>query len=990
MRRSVVLVAMMAAMLASGTARGASPPNPPPITSPLPGQVVSPFDVHMEAGPFSDPDPASTHQCTDWEIWTLSPLERVWVTSCIGGVEKVHTHLADGVFENSHAGRTSLLYLTSYKLRVRFRDDTDLWSSYSELSFSTGGETQVFPLITNDVVSGATWRNELGSDLILASGAPAPSVRMEAGDGSLLLQFTGNDGLTNTVTNPPALPNDVPARVVVDGGSPGVSLPPSRIGFTDPIGVIHTIWLPTVTLGPAGQAIFWVSSEGSTYFGTPGQATPVFTSIARSSPVPWVVNRPGFEVEVVTSGLQLPVNIAFVPNPGPNPTDPYFYVTELYGTIKVVTRNGSTSNYATGLLNFNPTGNFPGSGEQGLAGIVVDPATGDLFAGMLYDAAPPDGPHYPKVVRFHSTDGGLTAATQTTVLAMPGELQGQSHFISNFSLGPDGKLYVHMGDGFDASTALNLSSFRGKVLRMNLDGSAPSDNPFYNASNGITSRDYIFAYGFRNPFGGAWRALDGKHYEVENGLGVNDRFARVDRGVSYGWDGNDATMLTNALYTWVETVAPVNIAFVQPETFGGSLFPASMQGHAFVTLSGPTYASGPSVKSIVEFTLGPTGTVLAGPDVFAFYNGTGKASAVGLASGPDGLYFTDLYKDQGAATPIDPGANVLRLRYRGFANFAASATNGPAPLSVSFSNLSDVPGATSWFWEFGDGTTSTAQNPNHVYGLNGTYDVRLTATGMNGVVVAEKSGHVVVGPTASGLVGLYYNGVDLADLQLSRVDPVVDLDWGTGPPAAGMPNDNFSVRWVGEVQPQFTQNYTFSTTTDDGVRLWINNQLLVDFWVPQAPMEHSGSISLQAGQWYPVRMEYFEAGGGAVASLSWQSTSQAKQIIPSSRLRTTNPNPVTGVDPSPPFVAKATLLPAVPNPVTNATRVGFALPRTGHATLRVYNVHGALVATLFDGVAEGQHVYEIPFRRDRLPGGVYFQRLEAAHTRLNRKLVLLP
>src|SRR5262249_46968205 len=160
----------------------------------------------------------------------------------------------------------------------------------------------------------------------------------------------------------------------------------------------------------------------------------------------------------VATGFQLPVNIAFVPNPGLAPGAPLYYVSELYGQIKVVRRNGVVSDYATGLLNYDPLGQFPGSGEQGLSGIVVDGASGDVFASMLYDAG---GPHYPKVVRFHSTDGGLTAATQTTILDMIGETQGQSHQVSNLSFGPDGKLYLHMGDGFDASTAQNLSSFRG-------------------------------------------------------------------------------------------------------------------------------------------------------------------------------------------------------------------------------------------------------------------------------------------------------------------------------------------------------------------------------------------------------------------------------------------------------------------------------------------------------------------------------------------------
>src|SRR5580765_1806766 len=84
---------VLALGLATGEARAQSPPNVPPITSPLSGQVVSPFDVHMEAGPFSDPSPGDTRFCTDWEIWTISPIQRVWLTSCITGAEKIHTHL---------------------------------------------------------------------------------------------------------------------------------------------------------------------------------------------------------------------------------------------------------------------------------------------------------------------------------------------------------------------------------------------------------------------------------------------------------------------------------------------------------------------------------------------------------------------------------------------------------------------------------------------------------------------------------------------------------------------------------------------------------------------------------------------------------------------------------------------------------------------------------------------------------------------------------
>jgi hypothetical protein len=81
--------------------------------------------------------------------------------------------------------------------------------------------------------------------------------------------------------------------------------------------------------------------------------------------VAWTPLQPGYMVEEVAGGFQLPVNIAFVPDPGTDPSDPLLYVTELYGTIKVVTRDGTVSDYETDLLNFDPTGDFPGSGEQG-------------------------------------------------------------------------------------------------------------------------------------------------------------------------------------------------------------------------------------------------------------------------------------------------------------------------------------------------------------------------------------------------------------------------------------------------------------------------------------------------------------------------------------------------------------------------------------------------------------------------------------------------
>jgi hypothetical protein len=436
-----------------------------------------------------------------------------------------------------------------------------------------------------------------------------------------------------------------------------------------------------------------------------------FHTRADVPPIPgapnWCILQPGYRIEEFSSGFSLPVNIAFIPNATGSPTEPLFYVTELYGTIKVVFGDGSFQDYETDLLNFNPTGEFPGSGEKGVTGIAVEPITGDVFVSLLYEAVGGEDPiHYPKVLRLHSTDGGRTASSQTTVIDMVGERQRESHQISNLSIGPDGKLYVHMGDGFEPNTAQDQHSFRGKILRMNLDGTAPSDNFFFNASDGITARDYTYALGFRNPFGGAWRSSDAAHYEVENGNSI-DRLARVTAGTNYNWAGSDDAMDDFALYNWEPPHAPVNIDFIQESSFHFSGYPEDKADHAFVSESGPTFDDGPkdNGKAISEFVIAPGGgALLEGPIPFVKYNGLGHSTVAALAAGPDGLYFSELYSEFDD-NPTAPFARIFRVRYTGIDETGPCIPpEPPAPVEVvpvtqllkrNSPNLCiDVPGGT--------------------------------------------------------------------------------------------------------------------------------------------------------------------------------------------------------------------------------------------------------------------------------------------------------
>jgi hypothetical protein len=150
-----------------------------------------------------------------------------------------------------------------------------------------------------------------------------------------------------------------------------------------------------------------------------------------------------------------------------------------------------------------------------------------------------------------------------------------------------------------------------------------------------------------------------------------------------------------------------------------------------------------------------------------------------------------------------------------------------------------------------------------------------------------------------GVRGDYYRGMNFENHVLTRTDPQIDFNWGDpGGPDPAVGNDQFSARWTGEVEAAFTETYTFYATGDDGVRLWVDGQQLVNGWIDQGATEYSGVIDLVAGQTYSLVMEYYENGGGTTAELRWSSASTPKQIIPQAALsppiKASSPSPNNG------------------------------------------------------------------------------------------------
>lgn len=140
-------------------------------------------------------------------------------------------------------------------------------------------------------------------------------------------------------------------------------------------------------------------------------------------------------------------------------------------------------------------------------------------------------------------------------------------------------------------------------------------------------------------------------------------------------------------------------------------------------------------------------------------------------------------------------------------------------------------------------------------------------------------------PVGTGLAGLYFPNRSLSgDPAMTRTDATIDFsNWGSAPPIQGV-SSNYSVRWTGYVVPRYSETYTFTTFSDDGVRLVINNQVVTENWTDHATTQNSGSIALVAGRHYAITVEYYQGGGAAVIQLYWQSQSQQQEIVPQTQL----------------------------------------------------------------------------------------------------------
>ena len=365
----------------------------------------------------------------------------------------------------------------------------------------------------------------------------------------------------------------------------------------------------------------------------------------------------GFAIDIDSEGYRFPTSIAFVPNPGPRPKDPLYFVTELRGALKVVTNDRSVLTFADSFFHLTLPYELPNMrAEIGLGAVCLDPEHGYVFASFAYqDEA---GRLHNDIVRFDSTPGTFSVLPSgsrrfTNIFAeFP---SSRSHQIGHMSV-HDGALYVAVGDALQSSAGRDIDSILGKVLRMSLDGKPLRDNPFYSGARVPKARDYVWAYGLRNPFGlvGAGAEL----FAAENGPNV-DRLVRIERGRDYGYDGSDWSMGTNALAVFSPSVGPAQAAWLP---LASEVFPKANRGAFYVAFGGSmTLPPGPGLRgerSIVAVSYDPTsGRLLRGIEPLLRYRGAALQLPAGVAFGPDGLYVAPLF-------PVrEDSSAILRVSY---------------------------------------------------------------------------------------------------------------------------------------------------------------------------------------------------------------------------------------------------------------------------------------------------------------------------------------
>lgn len=257
-------------------------------------------------------------------------------------------------------------------------------------------------------------------------------------------------------------------------------------------------------------------------------------------------------LEVVAENLEVPWSVTKVDN--------RFYISERDGTMLQI-EVGDIQRQELFLSE-----EFANPGEGGLLGFILAPDFSETAVAYAYHTYRVNGMMYNRVIQLKKTEQGWE---ETTILL--DHIPGHSiHNGGRLQIGPDNKLYVTTGDAGGPDASQDLNNLAGKILRMELNGEIPEDNPF--------SDSYIYSYGHRNPQGLAWNEDGSIMYSAEHGPIGHDEINIIRPGKNYGWpvimgdeekEGMEAPLVHSGYSTW----APSGIVYLE-----GKLYVAGLRG----------------------------------------------------------------------------------------------------------------------------------------------------------------------------------------------------------------------------------------------------------------------------------------------------------------------------------------------------------------------------------------------------------------------------
>lgn len=198
----------------------------------------------------------------------------------------------------------------------------------------------------------------------------------------------------------------------------------------------------------------------------------------------------------------------------------------------------------------------------------------------------------------------------------------------------------------------------------------------------------------------------------------------------------------------------------------------------------------------------------------------------------------------------------------------------------------DSADATEWAWV---GSIRQEFPTRYLLGLAvSSHDhARMCRAEFSGLQLQQISAEPIQAPVTGagqGLRGRYFASYTQTGPETSRIDPVIDFDWGRNPPAPGMPGREFTVRWDGELQAQYTEPYALHIVSDDRARVWLDGNLIIDEWYEHGESISSAIVNLEQGKRYPLRVDFYQNRGRAMVKLLWSSPSTPRQVVPQRQL----------------------------------------------------------------------------------------------------------